>query len=170
MLDQFFPESPKRKRKTSDEAAQEAPLDTSVQEAHSDEAPAQETPEAEPEPVEEPARPLSETDLASLDAIDWDNSPDLEWDSVAQGTDQGFTGLSFDEARGQGLLAPELVTPTEAESSAEEIDRPPVDDIDWNIDTEIDWDTVVEDTDKGLGGMSFEEAQKRGLVTGLDQE
>jgi hypothetical protein len=107
--------------------------------------------------------------LASLDAIDWDESPALDWDTVAQETDQGFAGLSLDEAQGQGLLAQALAAPDEAAATPETVDRPPVDEIDWNIDTEMDWDAVVQDTDKGLGGMSFEEAQKRGLVGGLGE-
>ena len=171
MLDQFFPESTRRKRKTLEaDPAQETPAAAPVQETQGDEVPPQEAIAADPQPADVPARPLSETELASLDAIDWDSSPGLDWDAVAQDTDQGFTGLSFDQAQGHGLLAPELATPAQSEGSAATIDRPPVDEIDWNIETEMDWDAVVQDTDKGLGGMSFEEAQKRGLLGGIEQD
>jgi hypothetical protein len=49
-------------------------------------------------------------------------------------------------------------------------DRPPVDDIDWDIETDADWDAIVSDTDKGLAGLSFEEAQEQGLISGIEGE
>jgi hypothetical protein len=43
-------------------------------------------------------------DRPSVDEIDWEISADLNWDEIVTGADQGFTGMSFDEARKNGLV------------------------------------------------------------------
>jgi CheY-like chemotaxis protein len=157
MLDQLLPERPQRgRRKAGVTPAKEAPPPQAEKE------PEQERVEEEPEPA------LTQADLESLDAINWDDSPKMDWDAVIQGTDQGFAGLSLQEAQEQGLLPQDIAPATEAESPAATMDRPPVDDIDWDIDTDLDWDDIVDETDKGLGGLSFEEARKQGLIDDVE--
>ncbi len=39
-----------------------------------------------------------------------------------------------------------------------------IDDLDWDVDTELDWDALVAETDQGFGGLSLEAAQKQGVV------
>lgn len=120
----------------------------------------------EPPPPAEPAR---EMDLSSLDEIDWDETPDMDWNAVVQETDQGIDGLSFAEAQRQGLLSEELTDQPPADPIPD-VDSPALDDLDWNISLEGDWETIVQETDQGLDGLSFEEAQKRGLVNDVGQE
>ncbi len=116
-----------------------------------------------------PAEPAQEIDLASLDEIDWDETPDMDWNAVVQETDQGMDGLSFEEAQQRGLLSEELADqpPTEPVPDG---DRPDLNDLDWNISPEGDWESIVRETDQGMDGLSFEEAQKRGLVNDVGQE
>jgi CheY-like chemotaxis protein len=116
-----------------------------------------------------PAEPTREIDLSSLDEINWDETPDMDWNTVVQDTDQGMDGLSFAEAQQQGLLSEELAEQPPAES-VPDIDRPALDDLDWNVSPESDWETIVQETDQGMDGLSFEEAQKRGLVNDVGQE
>jgi CheY-like chemotaxis protein/predicted regulator of Ras-like GTPase activity (Roadblock/LC7/MglB family) len=155
MLDQLLPERPRRGRKDAEAAP--------VQE--------QPPPRAKEEPAppeEEPA--LTETDLESLDEIDWGASPSMDWDAVVQGTDQGFEGMSMQEAQAQGLLPEELAPAGEAATPEAAPDRPPVSEIDFDINVDLDWDNIVDETDKGLGGISFEEAQRQGLVDSIDED
>jgi len=121
-----------------------------------------------PEPTP-PAEPAREIDLASLDKIDWDETPDMDWNAVVQETDQGMDGLSFAEAQQQGLLSEELADQPSAEPVPDN-DRPALDDLDWNVSPDSDWETIVQETDRGMDGLSFEEAQKRGLVSDVGQE
>jgi len=119
-----------------------------------------------PPPSAESAR---EIDLSSLDEINWDETPDMDWNTVVQDTDQGMDGLSFAEAQQQGLLSEELAEQPPVEP-VPDIDRPALDDLDWNVSPESDWETIVQETDQGMDGLSFEEAQKRGLVNDVGQE
>jgi hypothetical protein len=48
-----------------------------------------------------------------------------------------------------------------------------LDDIDWNAETDrvatdLDWDRFVAEADQGFGGMSLEEAKKRGIIDDLE--
>jgi CheY-like chemotaxis protein/predicted regulator of Ras-like GTPase activity (Roadblock/LC7/MglB family) len=40
----------------------------------------------------------------SLEGIDWDSPIDASWDEIAATTDQGFQGMSFEEAKRQGIV------------------------------------------------------------------
>jgi hypothetical protein len=44
------------------------------------------------------------TERPSVEDIDWGISTDMSWDELVDGADQGFAGLSLDEAREQGLV------------------------------------------------------------------
>ena len=147
MLDEFFPRQPQGRAEQPIPAKAQEPVPVTVEES-----------------VPEVTAPI---DLAELDNIDWSTSPTIDWDTIVEQTDQGFSGLSLEEAQEQGLLSETLASPSEAEEVIA-AERPPIDEIDWDIATDIDWDTIVEETDKGLGGMSFEEAQGRGLISDID--
>jgi hypothetical protein len=120
--------------------------------------------------IQEIAQPeaAASADLPSIDAINWDVDPDANWDTVAEQSTHDFQGLTLEEAQSQGLLPKELAEPATG-TAAKEIERPPVDEIDWEIDTNLDWDAMVNDTDKGLGGLSFEDAQNQGLIDDLSE-
>jgi CheY-like chemotaxis protein/predicted regulator of Ras-like GTPase activity (Roadblock/LC7/MglB family) len=155
MLDRFFPGRQKRSRRKE-------PDTTAKTVAARETAPAQ----AESPP---------DTDLSSLDGLDWDVPIDEDWDALVKEADQGSGGISFEEAQSQGLLSQDVAAELEpeAETAAQDEpspDLPPVDEIDWEISTDVDWDTLAAETDQGLGGMSFDEAQRRGLVSDVASE
>jgi predicted regulator of Ras-like GTPase activity (Roadblock/LC7/MglB family) len=47
-------------------------------------------------------------------------------------------------------------------------DRPSIEDINWEISTDLDWEEVVQGADQGFGGMSLDEARKQGIVDDLE--
>jgi CheY-like chemotaxis protein/predicted regulator of Ras-like GTPase activity (Roadblock/LC7/MglB family) len=167
MLDQFFPDRTRQPKTTPPPAPVEpVPVQETVIEPTSIQKPVPEpvavSPAADDEPIEE------------LE-IDWNVSTDTDWDSFVADTEQGFGGMSLEEAQNQGLLSQEIVPPLEpepetADADEQPLDMPPLDEIDWEVSLDTDWDTLVADTDKGLDGISFEEAQKRGLLNDLSNE
>lgn len=54
---------------------------------------------------------------------------------------------------------PELVEP---------VDSPIADSIDWEAADGMSWDAILEETDKGLDGIAFEEARRQGLIDDLE--
>jgi len=50
----------------------------------------------------------------------------------------------------------------------EPIDFSIVESIDWDAADGMSWDTVLKETDQGLGGLTFEEAQRQGLLDNLE--
>ncbi len=143
ILDQFFPDRPRRRR--GERRAEQT------------------APQAEPEPEPDEA-------IASLDEIDWNVPVDMDWDSLIAEADQGFEGMSFEEARRQGLVTPDLI-----ETPADEVPEGPLPaaadvDLDWDVPLDMDWEELVADADQGFGGLSYEEARRRGLINGLPGE
>jgi hypothetical protein len=57
-----------------------------------------------------------------------------------------------------------------ASPSLDQDDRPSVDEINWDISTDLDWDEMVIDVDQGFAGMGFEEAKKRGFIDELQTD
>ena len=116
-------------------------------------------------------------DLSALDEIDWDVPVNTDWETLSADADQSLEGITYEEAQQQGLIAPDLIEgheQTEPGDSKETVtppvDLPPVDEIDWQVPADMDWETFIADTDQGLEGIDFEEARKRGLVDGLDSQ
>ena len=54
--------------------------------------------------TEAAAPSTDQIDRPSVDDIDWEISPDMDWEQVVANTDQGFTGIDFQEAKRQGLV------------------------------------------------------------------
>jgi hypothetical protein len=50
------------------------------------------------------------------------------------------------------------------------MERLQIDRIDWELGESQDWDTLAADTDQSFRGMSYEEAQKRGLLDELNAD
>jgi hypothetical protein len=100
-----------------------------------------------------------------LDEINWDVPTNKDWDAVPTDTSKEFTGISLQEAQDRGLYTPQ---PTDAH--IESADVPPVEDIDWNVPTDMDWDALIANTDQGFAGLDFEEAKRQGLVEDLDPD
>jgi CheY-like chemotaxis protein len=144
MLDGFFPDHPQHSRHRSDGSAAEetAPPETGTQQEM---------------PIAVDAGPADRADAANH-----------EPDAPTQETDETFDELSFEAVLEAGWSSQSTDPLPEAEGQ-EEIARPPVDDIDWNIATDLDWDKIVEETDKGLDGLSLEEAQEQGLIDEVDE-
>jgi CheY-like chemotaxis protein/predicted regulator of Ras-like GTPase activity (Roadblock/LC7/MglB family) len=166
ILDQYFPNrnegQPSRGRSRSARANVPPPTVT-------EEIPAPPVVEPQQDSVELSAP----AGLPSLEDIDWNVSTDLEWEDIATTAAQGFEGISLQEAQGQGLFpatpspapAPEVARSTESSSS-----QPAVDEIDWDIDTDAEWDDIVTTTDQGFGGISFEQARQDGIIDDLPAE
>jgi hypothetical protein len=157
MLDQFFPD----RQEAAPIGDQAAPVAV---------APAE-------QPKEEQTIPAAVGDLPSLEEIDWDVPSDADWDALVADTDQGLAGITFEEAQRQGLVSADLgeqaqATPAipEQPAASPPPDLPPIDEIDWQVSTDMDWDAFIADTDKGLEGISFEEAKKRGLIDSLQED
>lgn len=153
MLDRFFPDRAGGgdKKKTEASLTPEMPSPPSLEEQ-----PVAVSPEPDAVPN------------AGID-INWDVTTDIEWEDIVEETQQGFDGLTLAEAQQQGILTSgweaEPVAPSE-----ETVDTTLIDDIDWDVPADMDWDTIVEETDKGLEGISFDEAQQRGLVGDITEE
>jgi len=147
--------------------------------------PAPETPSAparqEPQPESSHAStaPVMDLDLAPVapdedlppvDDIDWDVPVTTDWDDLVANTDQGFAGISYEQAVEQGLLAGEsLPAPApQAAGPASNDNASSIDDIDWNAEAEVDWDESVADVDPNFDGITLGEARKRGLIGDLD--
>jgi CheY-like chemotaxis protein len=167
MLDRFFPNRRTlrigRQRAERREAAETtAPLPEEVQ---PDPAPGN---NSEPQAVPAAASP-------SREGIDWDAPPDTGRDGDVPEVDPGTGGISFEEAQERGLFNPEAIETAGPETPGTPepelvADPLPLDDIDWDVDTDTDWEEFIADADPGLGGISFEEAQKRGLIDDLQVE
>lgn len=165
MLNEYLPERPRRSRPRPDETQPEPDKTAPRPDG---------TTEPSPSSASEPVPPVAPTiDLSGLDEVDFGASPEMDWNEVVQSTDQGFSGLSFEEAQKEGLVS-EAISPSETEAQADEapeaVDRPPVDTINWDVGTDMDWDRVVADTDQGLDGLSLDEARKKGLVGDIGDE
>jgi CheY-like chemotaxis protein len=65
-------------------------------------APEPDTPSANPGPA--PLPPPLKMERLQLDKIDWELGEPQDWDTLVADTDQGFRGMSFEEAKKRGLL------------------------------------------------------------------
>jgi CheY-like chemotaxis protein len=54
--------------------------------------------------------------------------------------------------------------------AAAPVDPRPLDDIDWQVPIELDWDEIADNTDQGFPGIDFDEARKRGLISDVQSE
>ena len=126
-------------------------------------------------PVEQPAAtsrrdadppshlPSAELARPSLDQTDGGILSDKNWDSAISDTGREPEGTSLQEAQNRGSFSPQP-----SDSSPQIADLPPVEDIDWDVPADLDWDTLVANTDQGFAGMDFEEAKRRGLVDDIE--
>jgi hypothetical protein len=92
----------------------------------------------------------------------------MTWDQIVASTDQGFSGLTLEQAQQQGLVGTELLQGQQPPSDSGPAPVSlPVDDIDWDAPVDLDWDDIATHTDQGFTGLSLEEARKRGLIGDL---
>jgi hypothetical protein len=160
LIDQYFqPRDRARAGQPANETTPKAPAPEAAEPTPRAE------PETEPEPPPDPAGP------AAAEQLDWDTSTDATWEELAAGTDQGFQGLSYQDAMEQGLLPLDPLeegTSPPPPPSPEELAA--VEEIDWEIETDLDWEEIAEDTDQGFSGMTLQEARRRGLIDGIDAD
>jgi CheY-like chemotaxis protein len=163
-IEQYFADAPaararrrRNERANSEDAAAQAATGPSVE-------PAEARPPAGIGPDYTPA--ATESPRPSPDQIDWDIPTDGTWDQVIGDARETFEGINLEEARERGLYTPQ---PLNA-SATGSVERPSVDDIDWNAPADLNWDEIVSSADQGFSGMSFEEAKKRGLVDDLEAD
>jgi DNA-binding NarL/FixJ family response regulator len=107
----------------------------------------------------EPARP-------SLDQLDWEVPTDKNWEPAITETSDAFEGIGLREAQDRGLYTPQAP----GTDTAENAERPSVEDIDWGVSVDLDWDNLVANTDQGFAGMDFEEAKRRGLIGDVEPD
>jgi CheY-like chemotaxis protein len=161
MLDRYFPDGKRSRASTRRVSAPQ--LTTAAQEApvRQQDAPASTGPSTPAEDAPIPELPLPKE-------IDWTVSSDVTWDQIIAGTDQGFSGLTLEQAQQQGLVGAELLEGQQSPPASAPVPAPlPVDDIDWDAPVALDWDDIATHTDQGFAGLSLEEARKRGLIGDL---
>jgi len=160
MLDRYFPErrstrAPARRASPPFAAAPEVPPSQNQDEP----APLGPTSQVQDAPI---------GDLPLPKEIDWTVSSDMTWDQIVASTDQGFSGLTLEQAQQQGLVGTELLQGQQPPSDSGPAPVSlPVDDIDWDAPVDLDWDDIATHTDQGFTGLSLEEARKRGLIGDL---
>ena len=163
MLDQYVPATGGRRSSRRTPPSRRAP---------------QAAPPSASQPAEEtvvktdPEVSTPEPEIA-VDDINWEVSADTDWDTLVSETAQGFGGLSLEQAQQHGLLAPDIVSssPEGKQDAAPPPDQgPPVEEIDWSVSSDMDWDEIVAETDQGFGGFSLDEAQQKGIIDDLGDE
>jgi hypothetical protein len=100
----------------------------------------------------------------SGDQNHWAIPDNQDGDQVVTEQSGTFEGIGFEEAQSRGLYTLDPNTK-----------RPSLDDIDWeaatnDAATDLDWNSIVAEADQGFGGMSLEEARKRGIIDDLERE
>lgn len=127
-------------------------------------------------PVIEPLLPdpltnveVQEADLEAIQGIDWSLDADMDWGELVSETDQGFRGMTLEEAQQQGVDLGQVVPVEQAGAPAvlNEQEEAALEEIDWNLDVKTDWDALVSETDQGIEGIGIEEAKKQGLLGDL---
>lgn len=114
------------------------------------------------------------TDAAIVEEIDWDvnvnDDTGLSWDDIVAQAGSGFGGMTLEEAMRQGIDLTPVISTEQVESTTEQVEEalPSLDEINWDVEVQVDWDSLVSETDKGLEGLTLEEARKRGLIKDLD--
>jgi hypothetical protein len=174
MLDHYIPAKGTRRSSRRTPSSRTAPQADSPSASQS----AQETivraePANETAVEKEPKVSISEPDIA-VDDINWNAGEDTEWDTVVSETSQSFSGISFAQAQQQGLLTSDVVPSSSEEeknAGAPTPDQgPPVEEINWDVPADIDWDELVAETDQGFDGFSLDEAQQKGIIDDLNEE
>jgi len=99
------------------------------------------------------------------------SAPPPEQDDAGAGASRDAVHLS----EGQSATTDAVVaTPAETDVApegpelAEPVDPSIADSIDWGAPDGMSWDAILEETDKGFDGMTFEEARRRGLIDDLE--
>jgi len=157
-------DKPRRRRQDQTEPALPAPPPTPAQVA----TPSTSTSTIIQQPLPTKAE-VTPDDLKIVEEIDWNGEVGLDWNDIISETNQGFQGMMLEEALRQGIDLTQIIS-TAQPDTGEEIteDLALLDKINWDVPVEVDWDSLVSETDKGLNGISLEEAQKRGLIDNLD--
>ena len=158
ILDQYFPQ-----RRRARAMSSEAPVVELA--AASEPAPAQDQVPVEPSEPSTQVEDSPTAEPALLREIDWNMSSPLTWDQIVATTDQGFSGLTLEQAQQQGLVGANLVQGEQSTPNTEPSPKAlPVDKIDWDAPVNLDWDEIATHTDQGFAGLSLEEARKQGLI------
>ncbi|MBN1584510.1 MAG: response regulator [Anaerolineae bacterium] len=176
MVDQYFAGSNRRRRRRRgqemvEQAEPELPVEPGPQNV-SPESPPARIPVVEALPPDPLAQvEVQEADLEAIQDIDWNLDADMDWNDLVSETDQGFKGITLEEAQQQGVDLGQIVSTEGADSTPvaidEEEEEATLDEIDWNLGANMDWNTLVSATDKGFEGISIDEAKKQGLIDDL---
>ena len=86
-----------------------------------------------------------------------------------QQADEPRSSQQAEQAQQEGLLTQDVTQalnlgPEAVSQELSPVDRAPVDEIDWDVPTDMDWDALVSNTDQGFGGLGLEQAKQQGLV------
>jgi DNA-binding response OmpR family regulator len=158
MLDHYFPEGKRTRTPTRRASSSQPTIVAEATPVQLQEAPTLAGP---PTPVQD----ATVAELPLLKEIDWNAPSDLTWDQIVADTDQGFSGLTLEQAQQQGLVGTEILQGQQLTPGHEPVPAPlPVDDIDWDAPVDLNWDDIASQTDQGFAGLSLEEAKKRGLI------
>jgi CheY-like chemotaxis protein len=101
------------------------------------------------DPGHAPAAP--ESPRPSPDQIERDIHTDGTWDQVIDDAKGTFEGSDLEAARDRGLYTPQQPDANVADS----VERPSIDEIDWDAPADLDWEEMVSSADQGFSGMSF---------------
>ena len=85
-------------------------------------------------------------------------------DPAVADTGRKVEEIDLQEAQQRGWYTPKQPQGTNADFA----DMPSAEDIDWEVSIDLDWDTLVANTDQGFAGMDFDEAKKQGLVDDIE--
>ena len=137
MLDQFFPGETKRRRRRASTTSK---------------------PSAEPEPPVQSPEPKQDVEQET----NWEPAP-------VESNQEPAPTMSFEQAQKMGLLAEiPFVQETDSPSQGEPDDSSPpeidLDEIDWDVSEDADWESLVTETDQPFEGLSLQEAQQEGLI------
>jgi DNA-binding NarL/FixJ family response regulator len=111
-------------------------------------------------------RAAPETLLPADDRAALDVPRNAARDQASDGDGDPWEETGTEQAQDQALYS----SGTPSTVGTPDADRPTVEDIDWEISTDLDWEEIVQGADQGFGGMSLEEARKRGLVDDLESD
>jgi DNA-binding response OmpR family regulator len=96
------------------------------------------------------------TSQVSLDEIDWGTSTNVDWDALVSETTPEFEGMTLKQAQQQGLVGPEFSRMRSQDTEAAQeatpaTERPSLEEIDWDVAPDIDWEAIVSQADQDNG-------------------
>jgi response regulator of citrate/malate metabolism len=106
----------------------------------------------------------SETTPPSPDPAALNVPSSVDWDQASNNDGGLWEEVAREQAQDEGLYNPRSPSAVDAGRA----DRPSIEDINWEISTDLDWEEIVQGADQGFGGLSLDEARNQGLVDDLE--